>query len=357
MKQKITLALIIFLLSLPLFAQEYRWGVGVDYFFDNTEYKKSSHIDSETMNGVWINPMGSIVWDSRHSINAGVNLLKIPGMDKALDKVDVTMYYQYKTDKVLFRAGAFPRSELLGNYNNFFFKDSINNFIPLMQGVFWQIGNNDNFFNAWFDRTGYATPSKREHFFVGLSGQYSRGLFFADFQSYMFHYSNTRPSTPDLGVSENLQLQLSAGLRYANENSFKALISAGTLLGYERDRRFEGALYKPAGFVATAKAEYMGIGTNNTLYAGDKRMRMSDTFGGELYWGTQFLREKFYLENEWYIRLIDSQRVKARFNCNLHFSEGSVMFQQMLCVSANINNSAKSEKRKAVYPWMNIFNL
>ena len=126
--------------------------MGLDYFFI-TRNIKSSFIDSGNYERNLVSPMGSIVWNDKHSINAGVNLLKIPGMDKVIDKVNVAMYYQYKSPKILFLAGSFPRSEVLGNYNNFFFKDSVNNFVPLMQGVFWQIGSDKNFFNAWFDRT------------------------------------------------------------------------------------------------------------------------------------------------------------------------------------------------------------
>ncbi|MDO5665815.1 MAG: hypothetical protein Q4G63_11250 [Bacteroidia bacterium] len=354
MKRYIFFLLVIAFCS-SIYAQEYRWKAELNYFFDNTEYEKSPFIDSETMNGIWLNPMGSIVWDNKHSINAGVNLLKIPGMNKAIDKVDVTAYYEYKSPKILFRAGSFPRSEVLGNYNNFFFKDSINNFVPLMQGVFWQIGNDKIFFNAWFDRTGYATPTKHEHFFVGLSGKVSKGLFFADFQSYMFHFSNTKPATPGEGVSENLQLQATAGLEYKKEDGFKGLFAIGTLMGYERDRRFKSELYKPIGFVARGDGEMWGIGTKNTLYVGDARMRLAKTFGGNLYWGTQFLQAKSYLESEWYIRLIESDFVKARFNCNLHLTQGNVLFQQMLTVSASIDNFSPKNGKGIVFPWMRIF--
>jgi hypothetical protein len=261
---------LVLIFSSSVYAQEYRWKVELDYFFDNTEYGRSSFTDSETMNGIWLKPMGSIGWGEKHSIRSGVNLLKIPGMDKAIDKVDVTMYYQYKSPKILFRAGSFPRSEVLGNYSNFFFKDSINNFIPLMQGVFCQIGDRQNFFNAWFDRTGYTTPTKREHFFVGLSGKIAKGLLFADFQSYLFHYSNTKPATPGEGVSENLQLQATTGLEYEGEGGFKGLIAVGTLMGYERDRRFESEQYKPVGFVARGDAEMWGIG-KKTRFTGESR--------------------------------------------------------------------------------------
>lgn len=355
--QKKIYIFVLFALATSVFshAQEYRWKVGLDYFFDNTEYGKSSFTDSETMNGIWLSPMGSIVWNGSHSINAGVNLLKIPGMDKAIDKTEVTVYYQYETTAIRFRAGAFPRKEVLGNYNDFFFADSVNNFVPLMQGVFFQMGGERNFFNAWFDRTGYATPTRHEHFFVGMSGKISRGLWFADFQSYMYHYSNTRPASENEGVSENMQLQASTGLQYRTENGFEGLVSVGTLMGYERDRRFDDQRYKPIGFVARANAEFCGIGTQNTLYAGDARMRLADTFGGDLYWGTPFLRATSYLQSKWYIRLMESDWAQVRFNCNLHFSERHVLFQQTFSVSANIGNFSLQNSRKTVFPWMKMF--
>lgn len=357
MKYKICCFLLVFSGFSVLKAQTYGWKLGVDYFFDNTEYEKSSFLDSQTMNGLWLNAIGKVRWDSAHSINGGVNLLKIPGMKNALDKVDVTLYYQYKTPKVLFRAGAFPRREALCGYSDFFFKDSINNFEPLMQGVFWQMGHGNNFFNLWMDWTGYSTPTTREKFLVGFSGKLTKGLLFADFQSYMLHNANSRPhNEQDFGVRENMQLQASLGVQYSNKKSFTTLFSAGTLLSYERDR-LRDELHKPAGFVARANAEYWGIGTQNTLYLGNPRMRFADRFGGDLYWGTQFLQGKSYLQSKWYVRFLESDWTKVRFNCNLHFSEGNIMFQQTLSVVASFDTfSSTGGAKKTTYPWLRIFN-
>jgi len=109
--------------------------------------------------------------------------------------------------------------------------------------------------------------------------------------------------------------------------------------------------------VARGDAEIWGIGTKNLLYIGDSRMRLADKFGGDLYWGTQFLRAGSYLKSEWYIRLVESEKVKVRFNCNLHFTEGEVLLQQMLTVSASISNLAPKREKKAIYPWMKVFDL
>ena len=174
MGSKIGCITLLLLLTHTLSAQDLRRDVGMDYFFDNMEYKPSPYADDRTLQGVWLNALGGVKWDGSHTLVTGINLLKMPGMHQAIDKVDVTLYYQYENEKVHFRAGAFPRSEMLSNYSDFFFKDSVNQFMPLMQGLFWQLGKERNYFNLWMDWTGYAHAEARESFFLGMSGKVSR---------------------------------------------------------------------------------------------------------------------------------------------------------------------------------------
>lgn len=336
-----------------LYAQEYRWKVGVDYFFDNREYKHSSLTDPQTMHGIWFNTLGGISWDSTHTIYGGVNLLRKTGTKKTIDKTDIIIYYQYRKPKLLFQAGTFPRNEVLPNYSDFFFEDSVTYFKPLMQGIFFQLGNDSNFFNAWMDWTGYATSTNRESFFLGFSGKASKKMLFADFQSYLYHYAGTLPANPDYGVSEQMQIMASVGVEYEAANSFKGLLSAGIFAGVERDRKAEDT-YKPVGFTARANAEFYGIGTENRFYTGDARMRLFPVHGSDLYWGTPFLRGSSYFQSKWYIRLLESDRVSARVNCNIHVSQGNVLLQQTLSVTANISNFS-SRKKKENHIWTNIF--
>lgn len=347
---------IVFLLCMAGFlsAQEYRWGVEMDYFFDNREYKKSSFTDAQTLQGIWLKSQGKVTWDTVHSLIVGVNVLKMPGVKKVVDKAELTVYYQYRTDQRLFRIGAFPRSETLPNYSDFFFRDSVKYFMPLMQGVFWQVGKGDTFFNAWMDWTGYGTARTRESFFLGLSGKASKGIFFADFQSSLFHLAGTYPGNGLYGVSEQIQGMASAGVDYVSGNSFRGIVSAGLFAGRERDRK-AGVSYRPVGFTARANAEYLGIGTENTFYAGDPRMRFYDQYGSTLYWGTPFLRGRSYLQSKWYLRLLESGWVRLRLNGNLHFSEGEVLFQQTLSLWVAINNSSPQGSRRVHYPWRHFF--
>ena len=354
MRNRFVFVLFLLCMISALQAQEYRWRVGVDYFFDNREYKGSSFDEPQTIQGIWLNTLGGIAWDSTNAIHAGVNLLKMPGTDKFINKAEVTLYYQYNKPKWQFRVGAFPRKEVLSNYSDFFFNDSINHFMPLMQGIFWQVGREKNFFNGWMDWTGYAAPDTRESFFLGFSGKASRGIVFGDFQSYLFHYAGTFPGNSSYGVSEQIQAVASLGLEYESSRSFRGLLSAGIFAGVERDRKADET-YKPVGLMARAEAELYGIGTENRLYIGDARMRLYPRHGRNLYWGNPFLRGSTYLQSKWYIRLLESNRVSARLNCNLHFSEGHLFLQQTLCLTANIGNFSSPNKKKVDYPWMRIF--
>ncbi len=355
---KIILGSLLFLLYSPFSQSQsnYKWSVGFNYFFDNNKYGKSSYTSSQTMNGIWLKPTLGYTWDEKNSIYAGVNLLKIAGTEEIIDKTKLTLYYEYSNPKVIFKAGAFPKEETLSNYNNFFFSDSIRNFEPVMSGIFWQIGRGDTFFNLWLDWTSYANETRRERFYFGFSGKYTRGLMFADFQSYFHHNANTLPPTEGEGVRENMQVQSTAGIHYTNENSLELLAAAGILAGVERDRRYDDAVYKPIGLVGRLNAEFAGIGTNNTLYIGDHRMYMYPLFGSDLYAGNPFLRGKSYLRSEWYVHIIESPRVSAKLNCNLHFSEKNLMFQQMLTVTANIGNFLPEDIRAYKrMPWKRLF--
>lgn len=313
------------------------WQLGLDYFFDNVEFDNSDYTWSGTMNGIWISPAGQLGWSDYHSVNGGVKLLTIPGAKKAIEKVKITAFYEYETPKVLFRAGSFPRRDVLGHYNTFFFKDSVQNFVPLVQGVYWRIGNDHRFVDAWMDWTGYSSSDVHEQFMVGFSGRWTQGVFFADFQSYLYHHALTDPAIEGEGVSENLQLQATSGIVY-NNGIANGLLTAGVLAGYERDRRFDSENYKPVGLVVRAEVEYRRLGMQNLFYAGSRRMKLNATYGDDLYWGTPFLQGRNYLRSDWYVNLLERNGLKVKLNSNLHLVEGKLYFQQQLKVHVQLGN-------------------
>jgi hypothetical protein len=332
-------------------AQNVVWKAGVNYFFDNTEFAKSTITRDQTMTGVHFTPEIGLAWDSIHSFYIGTDLLKTSGSQNYIDAIHPIAYYQYKTSRSTLYAGAFPRADLLSNYSDLFFQDSVKYYTPTIQGIFWKLGNRNSFFNVWLDWNGHQTAVNRETFFVGASAHKKFNHFFTDFESYMYHFATTRPDPQGYGVCDNLLGHLSVGMDYSNKQGLDTLLfAAGVLGGVERDRKLPNGTYAPVGIALRANAEFKGFGTQNMLYMGDKRMLFYSNYGTALYWNNPFLRSNYYLESKWYYQFIRSQFVQGRVALKLHYSEGKLMFEQAFTVHALLNNlTAKSIKVKSMF--------
>ena len=344
--------------SITCHGQELTWKLGYNYFFDNAEYSESSYNMSQTMHGMNLMPEIGLKLDDKQTVFAGINLLKVFGEPSFTHTEDFLAYYQYKTPNVKFRAGAFPKEDLLDNYSTFFFKDSIRYFRPVMHGLYLKMNNkNNDFLNVWMDWTGYGSKSIRESFFVGASGLKRRGLIFAEMQSYLFHYANTPPTTESLNVSEQFQMHISLGASYTNDAGLDTLqFAVGGLVGLERDRGVSEDFDKPIGLTMRFNVEYNGLGTDNIAYFGNQRMSFYDRLGSDLYWGTPFLRGKSYVESKWYARIIKSDRVNANIGLNMHMSEKQLLFQQTITLSVNINKQRDTKQHtNNMFPLMNFF--
>ena len=340
------------------FSQELTWKLGYNYFFDNAEYSVSTYAVDQTMHGMNLMPELGLKLDDRQTVYAGVSLLKKAGSPSFTDGEDFMAYYQYKTPKVLIRAGAFPREDMLDNYSILLLKDSIRYFRPIMHGLFVNLKNeNNDFFNVWLDWTGYGSEAIRESFFIGASGLKKKNLFFAEMQSYLYHYANTTPTTESLHVSEQFQMNLSLGMSHSNQTGLDTLMfSVGGLIGLERDRGDSKSFTKPIGLTMRFNAEYNGLGTDNIVYLGDKRMSYYNNHGDNLYWGTPFLRGNSYVQSKWYAQLIRSPRANAQVGVNLQISEKQLMFQQTVTLSININKHGKHlTQSESVFPLMRFF--
>lgn len=357
MRKKLVLVFSILMVQFSISGQTFQWKAGLNYFFDNTEYAKSTLTKDQTMTGVHFSPEIGVKWDSVHSIFVGTDLLKISGSQNIIDIAQPIAYYRFQKPKVSFYAGVFPRSELLSNYSDLFFQDSVNYYRPTLQGFFWQAGKKNFYFNLWLDWTGHETATNRETFFIGASAYKKSGLFFADFQSYLFHFANTHPRTPSFSVCDNLLSQLSVGANYSNQSGLDTLLlSVGVLAGYERDRGLASGTHTPIGAVVRLNAEYYGFGTQNTLYAGNPRNIFYSNYNTGMYWNNPFLRSGFYLQSKWYLNVIQSQFVNGKLSMNMHFSEGKVMFEQTFTVKALLDSSVKTNIKSRPTFMNNWFN-
>ena len=188
----------------------------VGFFFDNTEFSKSNLTVDQTLAGVALAQEIGWKFDGKHYVMAGVDVTKVWRHD-VLNDIHLLAYYQLKDENILFKVGSFYRRDLLDDYSVFFFQDSVNFYKDAMDGIYFSKGNDKQFVKLWLDWTGLQSETERENFFVGASGYKEFGkLFFADFQSYMFHFATTRPNVENLTVSDNLLGQASVGIKHSN---------------------------------------------------------------------------------------------------------------------------------------------
>lgn len=337
------LVLIIFLPAF-LFGQKLAWKAETDFFFDNTEYAKSSYTIDQTMAGIHFSPQLILNWKNskdNYSLNTGINLLKKLGSTNSLDKAQFLVDFQYDNKLTLFKAGVFNRADLLDDYSNFFFQDSVRYYHPVMEGLYLKRGNKKHYFKLWLDWTGLQSDSIRESFFLGASAfQKLDKHFFVDFQSYLYHFAGTRPSTPGQHVCENIVAQTSVGYSYKNKNIGinNLLLKGGIMTGFERNRVDLSTFYTPIGFVGEADIQYKRFGLDNLLYAGQPRMILYDNngLGNQLYWGNPFLRGNFYLQSKLYWKVFDTKYVSGELASRQHFSEGNFYVEQLFTLSAKI---------------------
>lgn len=355
-----SLNILIFILLFPvlLFSQELKYNTELHFFFDNTEFSRSNLAIDQTMAGVSLTQELGWKFDGKHHIMGGVNAMKSLGGSEFVNSVNFLAYYQLKDENTLFKAGVFPRYDLLNDYSNFFFQDSIGFYNRTMEGLYVLKGDNKQFVKLWLDWTGLQSSDTRESFFIGASGYKEFGEYvFADFQSYMFHFATTRPNLSFQTVSDNLLGQLSVGAKYSNPkiglNNLK--FSLGILSGFERDRIDMDSYETPTGGVARLDVDFKGFGTENLFYFGQERMVLYNKYGNQLYRGNPFLQAKSYIQNKLYWNFLDNEYVKGQISSRTHFSERKVFFEQMLTVSAQINNDHPKKSPREPTFWERIF--
>ncbi|MCL1867670.1 MAG: hypothetical protein FWF72_01795 [Paludibacter sp.] len=313
---------------------KFLWNVEFSTFLDNHEFASSDFIEDKTLGGVNFAPQAGIAWKGENAVFAGVNLLKEFGTQQVIDKATLILFYRNKIYlknnwTQSFYAGIFPRARLFSNYSDLLFWQPLTNYMPVIQGLYYEIRQNNNFANAWIDWTGKPTETVNESFYAGLSARANLKSYFIDFQGYYFHFANTNPKKPDFNLCDNGQALLRAGYNFQQKENqnFDFEIAAGVMAGYENERNVDNQKFMPIGFVANVDFKIANFGLNNLLYAGDKRLRLYQKYGEQLYRVNPFLQGNFYLQSEIFWQPFHSQTINGKIGLLTHLSQGRVMFE------------------------------
>ena len=339
MRVPVFIVLLFGIVSVEAISQEVLWKARVFSFFDNSEFAKSEYKVPQTMSGIQVAPEIGLRWDSVHITGAGVNLLHEFGSSNPVDKLYLTAYYEFNKKPFRFLMGAFPRDNVLDKYPRIFFQDSISYYRPNINGIFWEIHSDNNYFNLWLDWTSQISETVRETFFVGLSGRYNTGIFYLQHFDYMYHYAKDLDPVVEKGIYDNALMLTSAGIDLSGKTFLDELdVNAGWCAGIERDRAEESGWIVNNGLLVETRIGYRILGIFNTLYLGEGQMSFYEDHSNNLYWGDPIYRAGNYNRSDFFINFIRNDKVNVRLTYSLHFAEGNVYHEQLLKVSVNLNN-------------------
>ena len=342
------LILLLFCFSMTsAFGQEFVWQAGVRSFFNNQEFAGSNVKQSQTMAGTRFAPQLGLSYDGKHRAFVGIDALHEFGSHRAIDSYAPIAYYNFDGEPFVFYMGAFPRKPLLSNYPRMFFQDSVNNYRPVMNGLFWEYrSKKDDYFNVWLDWTGRQTHERRETFFMGWSGRYNFSIFYGEQFGYMFHFaSRMNPPTREY-VNDNGLVLTSIGIDLSEKTGFEKLeLNVGWSIGLERDRGTNDGWQNPNGFLSELKIETRNIGLFNTVYLGQRQQIRYNIHKNSLYWGDQTYRVSKYNRSDFYVYFIRNRTARVKLIYSLHFLERKMFHEQSLYATFDLDNLTRRNRK------------
>lgn len=340
-----------FLCPVRLQAQRLEWKADACTFMDNQEFARTLYGKKAVLSGVRLSPEIGIGWgNGEHRLMAGVHVMKEFGSHKFLDRFSFTGYYELnKTSnhriKNRFLFGAFPRKGLLDNYSGLFFADSIHYFHPNINGFFWQMGGRNNHVNLWVDMLNMQSPTQRESFLVGLSGEQRWRWLYVDLQSYShFYFSPVNNNATEWQFMQRLLAKAAIGIDFSHavKHLDKMRLAVGAMGGYHRAGKGFSDVYYPIGLAVDLNAEFWYIGTRTTFYYGKP---LYNAFDPITQLGNPFGYGKYYLETEWYVPIYQNEILDARASATFHVAEGKCFYQQQLHLSVSLDRDKFPAKK------------
>jgi hypothetical protein len=309
------------------------------------------------MAGVHFVPQVGLSYQKNHRFFVGIDALHEFGSEKAIGYHNPVAYYQFDGKPFVFYMGAFPRNPLLDKYPRMFFQDSVLNYRPLINGLFWEYrSKKDDYFNVWLDWTGRQSEERRETFFMAWSGRYNQGIFYAQHFLYMFHFAGRmNPPVPE-PVHDNGLILTSAGIDLAAKANFEKLeLNIGWSVGLDRNRKSGEGWKKPQGILSELKVEYRGVGLLNTLYTGDGQQSFYSRFQNQLYWGDAAYRASKYDRADFYVNFIKTGAATVKLIYTLHILENKMFHEQSLYATIDMDNFRKKNPEKYKRFWSEWF--
>lgn len=322
-------------------AQEFLWEIDFDSRFDNREYGSPIAADG-TIFGARLSPQVGLGWGRGNSIMGGVDLRVDFGQGEFSEPEGV-LYYNYNMNGYRAFAGVFPRKNMMGDYINAFFSDSMRFYDNNIEGVLLQYGGRRGYLEFGCDWNSKVSGDRHEKFMIFTAGHIRFGSFHMGFAQNMYHHAGSETVR---GVVDNILLYPYVGAEIGRSvNLTTLLLRVGWVQSFQNDRRYVDRYVSPGGVQIDLRAEKWGVGIANSLYLGDNLMPYytatvagQPSYGDGLYYGDPFYRTDSGVYNrlEIYWHPVSNDNIDLHVGSVFHFDGSRVGWQQVLSLRVSL---------------------
>ena len=335
--------LALFLAASSLPAQEVVWSVDATVMLNNREGGDGYTPDQTFMFTRLAPEVGLSMNDGEHLLKAGISWFQPMIDDMQGYKVQPTLYYQYnRPDGWHVTTGLFPRSFLVQRMPSYLWSDSLDYCQPNMHGVLVQLTKPSGYAEMAVDWRQLQTDHMREAFTIMLNTDWHiAGPFSLGGHAQYSHLAKSRLDAGDQHVNDDMVINPMAAVDFSHRTVLDSLrFAAGAIIAMERDRG-EDNWHHPAGFVATATAQWRWLQLDETCYLGQGLMPLYPALGSQLNQGDPYYNNKTYSRTDLTVHVVRNSFVDLSSSLVFHATDKTTGFWQQISCRFYLSGSSK----------------
>ena len=350
MKQKKLLIILLTLIVITLYSQQFIYDIDFLTFFDNRESNVPSY-PSKTLFGTRLSPEIGIEFDDsiygNHQLITGVSYIQPFGSTWRDIRLNPTIYYRYRQHGINLSFGFIPWRNIKTYLPDYIRSDSLSYFAPNIQGVHFSYTSRHGFVEFICDWRGMQSLETREAFRLLLTGEYNYSFLFTGGNAQLNHLANRlNPPVRD-GVCDDITAQPFIGFNFSQLTPLDTLaLRTSYNFSYQRDRK-NNQLFINHGFLAELSIKWRFLSAENVLYIGNPLMPLYPQYGALLNQGESIYQHSIYNKIEFSVYIVQYPFVDVRFSWNLHYAQNQPLaHQQLLTAHFNLNNLIENIRNK-----------
>ena len=320
--KRLLLISVLLLLVTSLYSQKLQeWKIQSHTFLDNREYF-NRYTQPQTIFGSRLGITAGFSLDSVHLLQVGSDFLYEFGSTYEDIKVIPIVYYKYRTEKVQFTFGSFPRYSNV-DYPRILHNDTLAYYRPNVEGGMLYLKLKKGFQKIWIDWTGRQSETVDEAFMAGIYGKFKFDNFFFENYYYMYHHAGsfTKHFLRDNGGGLFL-----IGLDATKEHHM--IFVSG--LAFSTDRVRPDPFDVSVGFYNRLEYINKKYVARITHYLGK---------GLSLAYGDPFYKSGNYLRFDAEANFIQQKNVNLQLKFSFHVTDDGLDSSQMLNLIINLNGT------------------